>query len=93
MKKLFGTLAVVGAWSGVVLEEGGMTGIHEVFDHLYPGIMTIGLMHMAKNGSKELLKQLPALAELPQINPNNYEEVGRLSLKKFGPTLEVDGPV
>ena len=38
--KAFDSLAVAGVYTGMVLEEGG--GIHEVMDHLYPGIMTLG---------------------------------------------------
>ncbi len=91
--KSFPTLAVVGTWSGRLLVTGGFSDIHEVMDHLYPGIMTPGLAAMAKHAAVELLRQHPELSELTPITPENYAEVAREAEKRFGPTLTVNGPI
>lgn len=93
MKKPFSTLAVVGAWSGVLLEEKGFGRIHEVFDHLYPGIMTLGLVAMADSTTSYLAKTIPGLLDLPSINRENYQSISGLAFAKFAPTIMVEGPI
>ncbi len=89
-KKYFPTLAVLGAYSGICLD--GFSGIHEVFDHFYPGIMTLGVASMAKTGSKEILRQHPEISELPECTQKNWREYSRIALEKFGSTMGLEGP-
>jgi hypothetical protein len=60
-RKELPTLGVVGAFTGRLLKEGGFGEIHEVFDHLYPGIMTLGLVAMAEPAKIYLGATIPAL--------------------------------
>lgn len=94
MKKPFPTLAVVGVYTGKLLEEGGFHKIHEVFDHLYPGIMTLGLSAMWAKTQALLAVQIPALLTLPQPDFSNKQTLEAdlrafvsVCLAKFGPTL------
>jgi hypothetical protein len=91
VKKAFPTLGVVGAYTGCVVCP--VSAIHEVFDHLYPGIMTLGLAAMAEPAKTYLGATIPTLATLPAVTPENYQEVAALALAQFGPTMEVDGPI
>lgn len=75
------------------MEERGMAGIHEVFDHLYPGIMTLGMAAMSDPASKYLGDRIVGLTDLPKITRDNFREIGKLALEKFGQTIEVDGPI
>lgn len=93
MKKEFDTLAVLGVYTGRVLEEGGMNGIHEVMDHFYPGIMTIGLAVMADRAKEEVLAQHPELAELPECTGESYKDFVIEALKKLPKTLPLEGPL
>lgn len=95
MKKKFKTLAVVGAHSGKLLEHGGFGDIHDVFDHLYPGIMTLGVAAMADSAARELLAQEPRLMMFDEVA---YQKLGIDSFKHaaigvLGESVEIDGPV
>ena len=85
------TLGVVGVATGFTLKENAMIEIHEVMDHLYPGIMTIGIAMMAESAKEEVLAQIPELRELPQCTAENYQEVAQIALEKFGPTVLLFG--
>lgn len=91
--KAFPTIAVAGAYTGCLLEKGKFGDIHEVFDHFYPGIMTLGLASMSKTVSAHLAKVIPRMTELPDVTPENYQDVARLAVEMFGPTIELDGPL
>ena len=91
-KKEFSTLAVAGVYTGRVLEHGGMNGIHEVMDHLYPGIMTIGIAAMADRASDVIGEQLPALAALGKPTDDGWQAYADSVVKHLGPTLWVSGP-
>lgn len=97
MKKALPTLGVLGVYTGRVLSVGGFDQIHEVLDHFYPGIMTLGCAMALPTAQKEVLRQVPAVAEIP--SPGNNAEWGAkvsayaaLALEKFGPTIELEGP-
>lgn len=92
MKKALPTLGVLGLYTGIYLKS--FSEIHETLDHFYPGIMTIDCAMMMPTGSKEVLRQVPAVAEIPQPTDwkAGYAEYARLGLEKFGPTIELDGP-
>jgi len=92
-KKEFSTLAVMGVVTGHVLEEGGFGRIHEVFDHLYPGIMTIGVAAMAANAKAEILRQHPQLATTPSVVEGKWKYAAEQYVLTYGETLEVYGPV
>ena len=44
--------------------------VHEVFDHFYPGIMTIGVAMMSDRARERIFEQHPALRdiEVPSLN-------------------------
>lgn len=86
------TLGVLGVYTGILLKKEGFGEIHEVMDHLYPGIMTMGLAYMAKTASKEILRQHPEFASLPHCTKTNYQEFAAKALSTFGETITVDGP-
>jgi hypothetical protein len=86
------TLGVLGVATGILLKQGGFGEIHEVFDHLYPGIMTLGVAHMSGTASREILRQVPGIADLGECNGENYERYAHAGLAKFGPTILVEGP-
>lgn len=92
MTKQLPTLGVLGVYTGIVLKKRGFEEIHEVFDHLYPGIMTLGVAHMAGTARKEVLRQHPEFAELPKCDGSNYEQFAADALAKFGETIPIDGP-
>lgn len=95
MKKQFKTLAVVGAYSGRLLEHGCFGDIHDVFDHLYPGIMTLGVAAMADNASRELLIQEPRLMMFDEVafQKLGIDQFKHSALCVLGESIEVDCPV
>lgn len=91
MKKTFPTLSVAEVYSGFVLQQ--PSGIHELMDHLYPGIMTIGTAAMQPVASKYLLEQLPQLADIdPPVDGDDWKEYAKRVVKTLGDTLDVPGP-
>lgn len=92
MKKAMPTLGVVGVSTGYVLKEKGFGEIHEVMDHLYPGIMTMGCAAMMTTAADHLKAQIAELKDLPPCMGVNWRDVAAAALDKFGPTIEVDGP-
>lgn len=98
MKKEMPTSGVLGVYTGRALGDAdggnGMKQIHEVMDHFYPGIMTLGIAHMAKTASKEVLRQVPAVADLaqPEDWAAGYSEYLKQGIAKFGETIMLDGP-
>lgn len=92
IKKAFPTLGVLGVSTGYLLETGGFGKIHDVLDHLYPGIMTAGCAEMAYDAMAEILRQHPELGGVVVLS-DNYEQVAQDALAKFGDTIEVEGPV
>jgi hypothetical protein len=95
--KQFSTLAAVGVATGIVMENEGMSGIHAVFDHFYPGIMTVGLLAMAEPAKDAVLSQVPALRDFIAENGRptkfNYDTWGRRAVKAIGATVELTGPL
>jgi len=81
VKKPFPTLGVVGAWSGRLLKDRGFGEIHEVFDHLYPGIMTLGLVAMSQHAAEYLHRTVPGLANFPMVTDENWQEMAELPLR------------
>jgi hypothetical protein len=95
MTKAFPIENVLTVYTGFCMKQGvGMA--QDVFDHLYPGIMTLGCAAMADTAAKELLRQHPTLAELPTMpDDGGMPAVNRVvaaARKRFGDTLEVEGP-
>jgi hypothetical protein len=88
--KAFGTLAVMGVFTGRVLEEHGFGRIHEVMDHLYPGIMTMGVAAMAEQAAAEIGRQVPGA--LPWTEGDDWRDYGRRAVAALGPTLNIIGP-
>ncbi|HEU4368307.1 MAG TPA: hypothetical protein VFV05_08800 [Methylomirabilota bacterium] len=89
----FPTLAVVGTYTGRLLVPGGFGDIHDVMNHLYPGIMTMGLAAMAEHAARHLGEHVPGLRDLPAYDedagPGAYAD---LAVERLGPTLLVPGP-
>lgn len=100
--KSFKTVTVLGIYSGLVLEEGGFGGMHEVMDHFYPGIMTMGAAMMGERGAKEVVRQHPELVKvgLPKGSPyeGKHSKLGwkawrDKALASLPPTLKLKGPL
>jgi hypothetical protein len=91
MKKTFPTLAVVCAYTGFVLYENGFSGIHEVFDFFYPGIMTLGVAMMSDKIQPLLTANCPALSELKRedVEVLGWQEFASRAIEKLGETLEL----
>lgn len=89
-KQEFPTDAVCGIFTGICL--GGFADIHEVMDHLYPGVMTIGCAFLQTAASAEILRQHPTLTELGACEETNWEAWRDKAAAKFGPRMEVEGP-
>ena len=90
--KAFPTLAVAGVYTGRLLQEGGFNDIHEVFDHLFPGIMTLGIAAMSNTASAEVARQLPQLVGLGDVG-DDWQAYAATALRVLGPTLDVGGPM
>jgi hypothetical protein len=88
--KTFPTLAVCGVLSGRVLEEKGFSGIHEVMDHFYPGIMTMGVAAMGDAAADEVARQVPTAPRWKESD--DWREYGARCLSILGPTLDLVGP-
>ena len=88
--KTFSTLSVAEVYSGICLQQ--PCGMHEVMDHLYPGIMTLGTAMMQPAASKYLGTYLPELAALGMPAEGGHEAYAVLVVEKLGSTLEVPGP-
>lgn len=91
-RKSFPTLAVMGAYTGYLLEEGKFGQIHEVMDHFYPGIMTIGVGAMQPNAAAEIKRQRPEVADVPG-DPAKYREFAEASVAALGATMDLEGPI
>ncbi len=92
--KEFPTLAVMGVYTGFVLGKGpdGFAGIHEIMDHFYPGIMTIGVAAMSEDAADEVAFQRPEVKNVPG-DPKDWEAYAAACLAALGPTLKLDGPL
>ncbi len=89
--KAFSTLAVMGVSSGLLLEEGGFGKIHEVFDHFYPGIMTMGVAAMSSRAAAEVDRQVPNM-----VHPHpgeKWQTFAKRGLVVLGDTIELSGPI
>ena len=86
------TLGVLGVLTGIVLKDHGFSEIHEVMDHFYPGIMTIGVAMMGDTARREVLRQHPELAELPPCTKENFVQYAADALARFGETISLIGP-
>jgi hypothetical protein len=94
--KAFPIENVLTVYTGFCMKRG--VGIaQDVFDHLYPGIMTLGSAAMQPKAADELKRQHPALAELPSIPEGGglpaCERVIAAARAIFGDTIAVEGPV
>ena len=92
-EKLFPTAGILGAFTGVVLVDRGFNDIHDVLDHLFPGIMTLGCAAMQPHAAIEILRQHPSIVDLGPCTSENYQEWYTDAIDKFGPTMEIDGPL
>lgn len=92
MIKEFNTVAVLGVFTGRVLAEHGFSEIHEIMDHFYPGIMTLGCASMAKTASHEVARQHPEFNSLPECTKENWEEFTTNAVAKFGDKMNLNGP-
>ena len=86
-RKTLPALSVAEVITGVCLQQ--PCGMHEVMDHLYPGIMTLGTAMMQPAASKYLGEQFPALVALGQPAEGKWEEYAAEIAENFPSTLEV----
>jgi len=94
-EKTFSIAALLSVTTGTLLTP-SFGDVHEVFDHLYPGIMTLGVALMADKAAARVLEQHPELAgvEPPDFGDcygEEYMEALRpwmdRQVRKFGATL------
>lgn len=93
IRKSFKTTAVLGVYTGMLLEAGGFGGIHEVLNHFYPGIMTIGCAVMGPTAQKEVLRQHPELEVLGLPTDSDWEAWLARVLPELPSELELNGPL
>lgn len=85
--KAFQTLSVAEVYTGLCLQQ--PSGFHEVMDHLYPGIMTLGTAMMQPTASKFLGESLPQLAALGKPTKDTWEAYAVQVVERLGATLDV----
>lgn len=90
MKKKFKTLAVMGAYSGILLEK-PFSDVHEVIDHFYPGITTHELPGVALIAKAKIEVQLPVV--IPWIDGYHYIEYITTVIKAYGDYIELENGV
>lgn len=92
--KRFPTARVLTVYTGVCMGK-GIGVAQDVFDHLYPGIMTLGCGAKHEEAAKELARQHPLLLGLSAIKPNtdDYLRFLEQALTIFGETMTVEGPL
>lgn len=91
--KSFPIFPVMGVVTGIVLEENGFQGIHELMDHFFPGIMTMGAAIMMPVAKEEILKQHPFLKDISECTKDNYKKWIEEEMKKLPAFLDITGPV
>lgn len=96
LKKSFPIENVLTVFTGVCMKSGiGMA--QDVFDHLYPGIMTLGCAAMQPRAARELLRQHPWLGDVPQPAEWNSGVVGPFAeaakIYAGGAAVEIEGPI
>lgn len=91
-RKALPTLGVIGAASGCLLKDKGFGEIHEVFDHFYPGIMTLGIAAMGYKIKPLICSQVPAVERYDsvRIERDGYATVAADALTEFGDTIELN---
>jgi hypothetical protein len=87
MTKTFSTAAVLGVYTGRILNSDGFAPIHEVMDFFFPGIMTLGCAHMLDVASAEVARQYPDVVDLGPCTETNYQEYYGDALVKYGTTM------
>jgi hypothetical protein len=60
---------------------------HELFDHLYPGIMTLGIATMGDEAAAEVIRQHPDLADCVITAADFGGEKGDAALAAIAPKL------
>lgn len=93
MKKTFKAIVLLQAATGRVLPPGTMSDVHEFFDHLYPGIMTLGLAAMTPYTQQHVVKEFPILGELPKFTDENWPHTTVEALEMLPESFEVEGPL
>ena len=93
MKRPFATLDVLGVYTGYVLREKGFAGVHEVMDHFFPGIMTIGVAAMFPRAAAEVKRQIPSVVEVPGDPKDDWKAYADAAVRVLGETLELEGPI
>jgi hypothetical protein len=62
--KQFSLGALLSVTTGCLVSGEGFGVVRDVFDHLYPGIMTLGVMRMSEKAAERVLEQHPQLADV-----------------------------
>lgn len=92
--KRFDTARVLTVYTGVCMKTGvGMA--QDVFDHLYPGIMTLGCAKKQPEAAQALAIQHPQLAAIRPIDKTEGDYLRFLNDARaiFGDTMAVSGPL
>lgn len=95
--RTFKTEAVLGAYTGIC-PPCGFSSIHDVLDHLFPGIMTIGCAAVTGSGvgPREIAKRQPSISEYIEKNggptTDNWESWFQAAINGLGEDMELSGP-
>lgn len=87
---------VLTVYTGYCMKQGvGLA--QDVFEHLWPGIYTLSCARLQPKAAAALLRQYPALGELPAIPEDGGLPACMHTLdaarRRFGDTLDIDGPL
>jgi hypothetical protein len=97
--KTFRMVALAGVVTGVVLEPKGFGAISEVFEHLFPGIYTLGIAAMADTAAAEVRRQVPALGtyidghSLAGVSTDGLGDWCRWLVAEVGESAAIVGPM
>lgn len=90
--KRFDATTVLEVVTGRCLQENGMSNLHELMDHFYPGIMTIGCAVMLPVAKEEIVRQHPVLAEIDAFNEDDFKMWLQHVLEVIPREFEITGP-
>jgi hypothetical protein len=91
-KKTFRIVPVLGILTGRVLEEDGYSSIHELMDHFFPGIMTMGSVIMQPIARRAITEQYPFLKDI-SIPGEDWEGWLKKELPRLPGWLDLTGPI
>lgn len=91
MKKSFPMHAALTIWTGRVCGDFGEA--HNLMDHFFPGIMTIGMAAMSERGKAEVESQFPRIAEAAFLRDDWSQQGVINAVQQLGSEIELEGPI